>query len=263
MARGDRIRVERRLAGSGIAYMHHGIDLGDGTVAHARPDDFRQPFAGGRVERTSLEVFAAGGEVLVSTDPPARFAPEEIVARALSQVGRPGYCPAVDNCEHFATWCATGERASRQADIVLSRIGNAAARVAAAVAARGLAASAGGAASRAAVRTAVGTTVHIGLRTLVPAAVAGEALALAAEWAAHHAGGSAADSRRAGEAVGLATSAATCCLAGLAGGPAGAITGALVGAAVWSSGSLVARAAEARGAAWSAPWAGAAQRRSP
>lgn len=246
MARGDRIRVERRLAGSGIAYMHHGIDLGDGTVAHARPDDFRRPFAGGRVERTSLEEFAAGGEVIATSDPPAHFAAEEIVSRALSQVGRPGYCPAVDNCEHFATWCATGTRSSRQADIVLSRIGGAAARVAAAVAARGLAASAAGAASRVAVRTAVGTTVRVGLRTLVPAAVAGEALALAAEWATHHAGCSADDSRRAGEAVGLATSVATCGLAGLAGGPAGVVTGALVGVAVWSGGSLAARTAEAR-----------------
>jgi len=243
MARGDRVRVERRLVGSGIAYMHHGIDLGDGTVAHARPDDFRQPFAGGRVERTSLEEFAAGGAVRVTNDPPARFPPEEIISRALSQVGRPGYCPVVDNCEHFATWCATGERASRQADIVLSRIGSVAARVAAAVATRGLAA---GAAGRVVVRTAVGTTVRVGLRTLVPAAVAGEALALAAEWATHHAGGSAAESRRAGEAAGLATSAVTCGLAGLAGGPAGVVTGALMGAAVWSGGSLVARAAEAR-----------------
>ena len=254
MAHGDRIRVERRLAGSGVAYMHHGIDLGDGTVAHARPDDFRRPFAGGRVERTSLDAFAAGGEVLLTSAPPARFSPAEIVSRALSQVGRPGYCPAVDNCEHFATWCATGARASRQADIVLSRIGSAAARVAAAVAARGLAASARGAASRVAVRTVLGTTVRVGLRTLVPAAVAGEALALAAEWATHHAGGSAAESRRAGEAVGLATSAATCGLAGLAGGPAGVITGALVGAAVWTGGSLAARTAEADGSA---------QRRSP
>jgi hypothetical protein len=31
-------------------------------------------------------------------------------------VGREGYSPVVDNCEHFATWCATGRRESRQID---------------------------------------------------------------------------------------------------------------------------------------------------
>jgi hypothetical protein len=250
MARGDRLRVERRLAGSTVVYMHHGIDIGDGTVVHARPDDFRSPLAGGRVERTSLAEFAGGGTVLVTTEPPAVYPPDEVVARALEHVGREGYCPVVDNCEHFATWCATGERASRQVDIVLSRISGAAARVAAVVSARRLFANAAvGAAERIAVRTALGisvrTTVRLGLRTLVPAAIAGEAAALAAEWTAHHAGRSTADSRRVGEAAGLATSAAACALAGIPAGPGGVIAGALAGAAVWAGGGLVTQAATA------------------
>jgi len=246
MARGDRLRVERRLAGSTVAYMHHGIDVGDGTVVHARPDDFRSPLAGGRVERTSRAEFAGGGTVLVTTEPPVAYPPDEIVARALDHVGREGYCPVVDNCEHFATWCATGERTSRQVDIVLARISGAATRVAAVVSARRLFANAAaGAAERIAVRTVLGTTVRLGLRTLVPAAIAGEAAALAAEWTAHHAGRSAADSRRAGEAAGLATSAAACALAGIPAGPGGMITGALAGAAVWAGGGLVTQAATA------------------
>lgn len=120
MPRGDRVRVERRLAGSTVVYMHHGIDVGDGTVIHARPDDFRFPLAGGRVERTSLAEFADGGAVLVTTEPLARYAPDDIVARALEHVGRPGYCPVVDNCEHFATWCATGARRSRQIEVAVA-----------------------------------------------------------------------------------------------------------------------------------------------
>jgi hypothetical protein len=246
MARGDRLRVERRLAGSTVAYMHYGIDVGDGTVVHARPDDFRSPLAGGRVERTSLAEFAGGSTVLVTTDPPAAYPPDEVVTRALDHVGREGYCPVVDNCEHFATWCATGERSSRQVDIALTRISGAVARVAAVVSARSMLANAAvGAAERIAVRTALGTTVRLGLRTLVPAAIAGEAAALAAEWTAHHAGRSAADSRRAGEAAGLAASAAACALAGLPAGPGGVITGALAGAAVWAGGGLATQAAEA------------------
>ena len=239
MAYGDRVRVERRLAGSAVAYMHHGIDVGDGTVVHARPDDFRNPLAGGRVERTSLSEFADGGDVLVTSEPPARFPPSEIVARALSHVGRPGYCPVVDNCEHFATWCATGERVSRQVDIVLSRMCGAVGRVAAAASTRSLARTT---AEAVAVRTALGATVRVGMRTLVPAAIVAEAAALAAEWTAHHAGRSAAESRRAGDSAGMATSAAAFALAGVPAGPAGVVGGLLAGAAVWAAGSLAASA---------------------
>ena len=239
MACGDRLAVEHRVAGSTVTYMHHGIDVGDGTVVHARPDDFRQPFGGGRVVRTSHEEFAGGAAVRVANEPPAAFPPEEIVARAVAQVGREGYCPVIDNCEHFATWCAAGARSSRQVEIVMSRATAAAARAAAAVSAR----VAAGAAERVAIRTALGSTVRVGLRTLVPAAIAAEGLALAAEWRAHQSGLSAEESRRVGERAGLTASAAAFALAGLPGGPAGVVTGALAGAAVWAGGSAVAAAA--------------------
>jgi hypothetical protein len=242
MARGDRLRVERRLPGTGLPYMHHGIDLGDGTVVHARPDDFERPLAGGGVERTSLREFAGGGEVFVTSDPPARFAPAEIAARAEAAVGRAGYCPVQANCEHFATWCATGEHESRQVEILRARLGGLAARTAAVVSAR----MAAGAAERVVVRTALGTTARLGLRSLLPAALAGEVAALVTEWTAHHAGRPAGECRRAGEAAGLAASAATCGMAGLPGGPAGVVTGALAGAAVWLAGGAVARAAGGR-----------------
>jgi len=123
MARGDRIATERRFAGSTVGYTHHGVDLGDGTVVHARPDDPERIFDGGSVARTSLAEFAAGAPVRIVTDPPPRYGPDEIAERALSLVGRDGYCPVVENCEHFATWCATGERASRQVDLLAERIG--------------------------------------------------------------------------------------------------------------------------------------------
>lgn len=239
MARGDRLRVERRLPGPGLRYMHHGIDLGDGTVVHARPDDFDRPLAGGRVERTSLAEFAGAGPVLLTTDPPACFTAEEIATRAEASVGQPGYCPVQANCEHFATWCATGAHESRQIDILRARLGGLAVRTAAVVSAR----MAAGTAERVVVQTALGTTVRLGLRSLLPAALAGEAAALATEWTAHHAGRSAEESRRAGEAAGLAASAATCGMAGLPGGPAGVVTGALAGAAVWIAGNAVTRAA--------------------
>ena len=70
MAQGERLAVERRVAGSTVTYLHHGIDVGDGTVVHARPDDFRDPFGGGRVERTSVSEFAGGRAVRVTSPAP-------------------------------------------------------------------------------------------------------------------------------------------------------------------------------------------------
>jgi hypothetical protein len=240
MARGDRLESQRRILGSTVTYMHVGIDLGDGTVVHARPDDFRHPFGGGRIERTTLERFASGAAVRVVLDPPAEFSPDEVATRALAAVGREGYCPVVDNCEHFATWCATGRRASHQVDIVAGRIAAAAARVVAAVSA--------GAAGTMVVRTAAGMTVRAGLGGLLPASIVAEATAAAVEWRARQRGLAAAESRRAGDAAGLAASAATLAVAGLRAGPAGAVAGALAGAALWAAGGSLMSGSMDRGA---------------
>jgi hypothetical protein len=252
MAIGDRVEVERRIAGSTVTYLHHGIDVGDGTVVHARPDDFRRPFAGGRVVRTSLAEFAAGVGVRTATEPPPTFPPEEIVARALGHVGRAGYCPVVDNCEHFATWCATGRRASRQVDIVVARVAAAAARTIAAVSAR----AAAGVAELGVARVALDSSLGFGLRAVVPAVIAGEATALVAEWRAYKAGRSEEECRRAGDAAGMATTAAVGAVwSAAAAGPAAAIAGGLCGAAAWAVGHLARRRGAARpgGAAREAP----------
>jgi len=244
MARGDRLEVEHRIAGTTVTYLHHGVDVGDGTVVHARPHHFRNPFGGGCVVRTSHADFAEGRSVRVRNDPPAAFPPGDIVARALAHVGRDGYDLVIDNCEHFATWCATGRRSSRQVDIVVGRIAAGVSRAAAAMSAR----AAVGTAERVAVRTLLGTSVRVGLKTLIPAAIAGEAAALAAEWTAHQRGASEQASRKAGEAAGLATTSFAFAAAGAAAGPVGAVTGALAGATVWLAGSAAAAAATT--AAW-------------
>jgi hypothetical protein len=133
MAAGERLEVNRWLAGTAFRYVHHGIDMGDGTVVHARPRDFRNPFGGGSVVRTSFAEFADGQEVRTTLEPPAEFPPEEVASRAAAHVGREGYCPVVANCEHFATWCATGERRSRQVEAVVRRVASVAATVVAGV----------------------------------------------------------------------------------------------------------------------------------
>ncbi|MFM7207365.1 MAG: lecithin retinol acyltransferase family protein [Planctomycetaceae bacterium] len=239
MARGDRLEVEHRIAGTTVTYLHHGVDVGDGTVVHARPHDFRNPFGGGRVVRTSRDEFAENRSVRVRNEPAATFPADEVAARALACVGRDGYDLVIDNCEHFATWCATGRRTSRQVDIVVGRFAAGVSRMAAAASAR----MAVGAAERVAVRTVVGTSVRVGLKTMLPAAIIGEAAALAAEWTAHQGGADEQASRTAGEAAGLATTSLAFAVAGAAAGPAGALAGAVAGATMWIAGSATAAAA--------------------
>ncbi len=236
MARGDRLEVEHRIVGSTVTYLHHGVDVGDGTVVHARPRQFRNPFGGGHVVRTSVAEFADGRGVRIRNDPPASFPPDEVVARALAHVGREGYDPVIDNCEHFATWCATGRRASRQVDIVLGRVAAAASRAAAAVSAR----LAAGTAPRVVVRTAIGTSVRLGLATMLPATLIGEAAALAAEWTAHQRGASQQASRRVGESAGLTATSLACAVAATPSGPIGMAGGAMAGATLWMAGAAVA-----------------------
>lgn len=239
MARGDRLAADRRLAGCGPTYVHYGIDLGDGTVAHARPHRFERLWAGGGVVRTSLEEFAKGEAVRVVQEPPAEFPPEEVAARAEEHVGRDGYSPVTDNCEHFTTWCATGLCQSRQIDIIAARVGRMAGRASAVITSRTVTRGV----RHVSVRTAAGTTARIGLKAFMPAVLVAEGVAMAVEWKAHRAGHDEESCKRAGDAAGLATSTATFAAAGAITGPVGAVVGAVTGAAVWAGGSLASKTA--------------------
>lgn len=105
MARGDHIRVFRR------GYWHHGIDCGDGTVIHYTGELFNR--ANAAVRRTPMDQFAKGGRVrVVKSD--ASYDIEAIIARAHSRLDEARYSTVSNNCEHFASWCRTGRRESKQ-----------------------------------------------------------------------------------------------------------------------------------------------------
>lgn len=107
MSRGDHVYVRRR--GLVSHYSHHGIDCGDGTVIHyaAEPGGRR------RIERTSVAEFAAGSTVLRRAH--RRCLPtDDVVANAESRLGEASWNLIWNNCEHFASWCSTGSRASKQ-----------------------------------------------------------------------------------------------------------------------------------------------------
>lgn len=84
---------------------HVGIATGYGTVIHSSQRM-------GRVTEDDYAAFAGGRPVrVVPYATPLRGS--EIVARARMKMGQP-YNILVRNCEHFVTWCLSGEARSRQ-----------------------------------------------------------------------------------------------------------------------------------------------------
>lgn len=105
MAHGDHIYVKRML------YTHHGIDCGDGRVIHFTGTPSSKRHA--RVAIDTLEDFLDGGVPLVRHYSLC-LPPEETVRNAMSRIGTDGYSLFRFNCEHFASWCKTGEHESKQ-----------------------------------------------------------------------------------------------------------------------------------------------------
>jgi len=120
MACGDHLFVDMGF------YSHHGIDLGDGTVAHwwAGSTEKLGPLAAKTsavVQATPLSEFAAGRLVQVREYADGLVG-EAVRQRALRQLGRAGYDLIDDNCEHFATWCKTGIHESEQVKDALALV---------------------------------------------------------------------------------------------------------------------------------------------
>jgi hypothetical protein len=107
LARADHIYV-RRAAG----YTHHGVDCGDGTVIHFTGEPGQQKI-NASIARTPLNDFLGGGEPKVRRYG-KRDDADTTITRAESALGDSGYHLVMNNCEHFATWCCTGRKASEQ-----------------------------------------------------------------------------------------------------------------------------------------------------
>ncbi len=97
----DHLRVPRHHG----LFLHHGIDLGDGTVAHY--------LEGREILRSSIEEFRKGENITVITHPsPSKSS--VTLRRAKSRIGEKRYNLLFNNCEHFANWCKTGKHRSQQ-----------------------------------------------------------------------------------------------------------------------------------------------------
>lgn len=92
-------------------YVHHGIYLGAGQVAHY--SGFSSSLHAGPIVVTDLEHFAGGRSVWLFQDK-SSFTSEEIIVRARSRIGESQYKVFSNNCEHFCNWCIRGTSYSPQ-----------------------------------------------------------------------------------------------------------------------------------------------------
>lgn len=125
---GDHIAV-RRPEG----YVHHGIYLGEGGVAHFSDETGLSGKRHARVTESALETFLQGGRLLRRRH--WRGYPREIVLERAHAVLRgdldwKAYHVLRNNCEHFATFCA----APRVRSVQVQQVAGAAAVVTAALA---------------------------------------------------------------------------------------------------------------------------------
>lgn len=102
---GDHIYVRR------LVYSHHGIYTGDGNVIHytGEEKEKKDPL----IRETDIEAFLKGGKLRMRNYK-KRLPPSETLSLAKEHLSDNRYSLAFNNCEHFATYCATGKRKSRQ-----------------------------------------------------------------------------------------------------------------------------------------------------
>lgn len=97
-------------------YIHHGIYLGAGRVAHYA--GYSGSFTPGPIEVTDLEQFANGRPVWIIEEQ-SEYSSDEIVRRAYSRIGERHYRIFSNNCEHFCSWCTHGKSQSAQVELLL------------------------------------------------------------------------------------------------------------------------------------------------
>ena len=90
-------------------FLHHGIDLGDGSVAHY--------LEGREILRSPLAEFSRGEPVCEVHYPAGSCSPVGVtLRRAMGRLGEQNYNLLFNNCEHFAHWCKTGRHRSAQVE---------------------------------------------------------------------------------------------------------------------------------------------------
>ena len=223
MARGDHLSVRRGW------YTHHAIDLGDGyVVQYGRGVS---DGVGATVQVCSYEIFAKGRPIETVASP-ALYDAREVALRALSCLGERDYHILWNNCEHFVTWCRSGNRQSQQADYFMQTASEVVTKVAVGLVATGVARLAIKASSRLSTKAASRTVA-------TPWLVAADAAQLIAESTASALGREKNVAKRTGQAVGAGTSAG---IGALTAGPVGVV----LAVGLWAVGEAVGTALSSR-----------------
>ena len=119
---GDHIYVKR----STRFYKHHGIYMGDGKVIHV---------SGSVREKVSPEVRESDLSLFLKGKAPKKMQyhkrlPASETIRTAKKLLRDGsYSMVLNNCEHFAAYCATGKKKSMQVRKIVAGLSTAAAGV--------------------------------------------------------------------------------------------------------------------------------------
>lgn len=106
-----------------LLYQHFGIYLSDNCIIHydGKQDDLllRKMY----VRVTDIERFLNGKEnYKVKQIKNRNYSSDEVVKRAKSKIGSQDFNIILNNCEHFANWCKTGNRKSNQVNLVLGAV---------------------------------------------------------------------------------------------------------------------------------------------
>lgn len=104
-----------------FSYTHFGIEVEDDMVIHFIVPSIRKIKEGG-VVHDSLEVFKKDGTIEALSNVYNKYTKDEVVQRAYSLLGENigPYNIFINNCEHFAMWCATDEKISNQSKFMVS-----------------------------------------------------------------------------------------------------------------------------------------------
>ena len=105
MSAADHLQVPRQHG----LFLHHGIDLGDGSVAHY--------LEGREILRSPVAEFSRGEPVAAVPYAEGTCSPAGVtLRRAMGRLGEQNYNLLFNNCEHFAHWCKTGRHRSAQVE---------------------------------------------------------------------------------------------------------------------------------------------------
>ncbi|MDR5659051.1 lecithin retinol acyltransferase family protein [Serpentinicella sp. ANB-PHB4] len=97
-------------------YKHYGIEVEDGYVIHFICDSILEQ-KNGCIRKASLSDFQKDGVIEIDHTVPYKFNKEQVVQRAYEQLNTSfgGYHIRNNNCEHFASWCVSDVKDSKQA----------------------------------------------------------------------------------------------------------------------------------------------------